>query len=206
MMPATITDAEAAPIYVSVELSKRSWLVASLLPGASKVALANIPAGDGEALLRHVRKLEARAETRVGGSAAIRLCFEIGYDGFWLARLLRDRGIDTYVLDPASFLVSRRGKRVKTDRIDAEAMIGILKAYLGGDHSVCRLVTVPTPQEEDARRLMRERGDLIRERTKIISRIRALFALHGIKHLRALKGGDWASQLNGMQTAQRHRS
>jgi transposase len=200
MIPATITDAETAPIYVSVELSKRSWLVASLLPGASKVALANIPAGDGEALLRHVRKLEARAETRVGGSAAIRLCFEIGYDGFWLARLLRDRGIDTYVLDPASFLVSRRGKRVKTDRIDAEAMIGILKAYLGGDHSVCRLVTVPTPQEEDARRLMRERGDLIRERTKIISRIRALFALHGIKHLRALKGGDWASQLDGMQT------
>lgn len=200
MNPAIAESAEAAPIYVSVELSKRSWLVASLPPGTAKVSLATLPAGDGEALCRHVRKLEDRARAKGTHSVAIRLCFEIGYDGFWLARLLRAHAIDTYVLDPASFLVSRRGKRVKTDRIDAEAMIGILKAYLAGDRSVCRLVTVPTPEEEDARRIMRERGDLIRERTKIISRIRALLALHGINQLRALKGGDWASQLANMRT------
>lgn len=200
MIPAIAEGADAAPIYVSVELSKRSWLVASLSPGSAKVSLSTVPAGDGEALYRHLRKLEDRARAKTAAPAAIRLCFEIGYDGFWLARLLRARNIDTYVLDPASFLVSRRGKRAKTDRIDAEAMIGILKAYLAGDHSVCRPVTVPTPEEEDARRLMRERGDLVRERTKIISRIRALLALHGIKHLQALKGGDWASQLDLMRT------
>jgi transposase len=47
---------------------------------------------------------------------------------------------------------------------------------------------------------MRERGDLIRERTKIIARIRALLALHGIAHVQALKGGDWATQLDNMRT------
>ncbi|AIT82941.1 IS110 family transposase [Novosphingobium pentaromativorans] len=200
MIPVFAESADTAPIYVSVELSKRSWLVASLSPGTAKVSLSTLPAGDGEALCRHLRKLEDRAGTKSAAPVAIRLCFEIGYDGFWLARLLRARNIDTYVLDPASFLVSRRGKRAKTDRIDAEAMIGILKAYLAGDHSVCRIVTVPTPEEEDARRLMRERGDLIRERTKIIARIRALLALHGIAHVQALKGGDWATQLDNMRT------
>lgn len=189
-----------APIFVSIELSKRSWLVASLLPDAAKISLHTVPGGDSGLLLNHLRKLEERAKRRAGNSAAIRLCFEIGYDGFWLARLLRSHGIDTYVLDPASFLVSRKGKRAKTDRIDAEAMVGILKAYLGGDHSVCRPVIVPTPEEEDARRLMRERGDLVSERTRMVSRIRGLLALHGIRDVRALSGGDWAKQLDAMVT------
>lgn len=45
---------------------------------------------------------------------------------------------------------------MKTDRIDAEAMIGILKAYLAGDKSVCRVVDVPTPDEEDGPRALRK--------------------------------------------------
>lgn len=196
----TITDIEPAPIYVSLELSKRSWLVASLLPESARPSLCTIPAGDSAALLGHLQKLKERAARKVERPLAIRLCFEIGYDGFWIARMLLAKGIDTYVLDPASFLVSRRGKRVKTDRIDAEAMIGILKAYLAGDTSVCRTVAVPTPEEEDARRLMRERDDLVHERTRIISRIRGLLALHGIREFRVAWGGRLANQLDDMRT------
>lgn len=190
----------ANSIYVSVELSKRSWLVASLAPGATRPSLKTISAGSSDALLTHLRQLERRASERLGGPTTVRLCFEIGYDGFWLARLLLAKGIATYVLDPASFLVSRRGKRVKTDRIDAEAMIGILKAYLAGDRSVCRVVDVPQPEEEDARRIMRERGDLVHERTRIVSRIRGLLALHGIQSIKAIKSGNWSKQLDEMRT------
>lgn len=190
----------ANSIYVSVELSKRSWLVASLSPGATRPSLKTIAAGSSDALLTHLRQLERRASERSDCPVTVRLCFEIGYDGFWLARLLRGNGIATYVLDPASFLVSRRGKRVKTDRIYAEAMIGILKAYLAGDRSVCRVVDVPRPEEEDARRIMRERGDLVHERTRIVSRIRGLLALHGIQSVKAISGGNWSKQLDEMRT------
>ena len=197
---ATITDVEPAPIYVSLELSTRSRLVASQFPESARLSLCKIAAGDSAALLSHLQKLKDRAARKVQGRLAIRLCFVIGYDGFSIARMLLAKGIDIYVLAPASFLVSRRGKRVKTDRIDAEAMIGILKAYLAGDTSVYRTVAVPTPEEEDARRLTRERSDLVRERARIISRIRGLLALHGIREVRAIWGGKWADQLDDMRT------
>lgn len=84
----------------------------------------------------------ALALKRPSGSLSRLSCFEAGYDGFWLARLLNGRGIPTSVLDPTSFLVVRRGRRAKTDRIDAEAMAFILRAYIRGDRTVCREVRI----------------------------------------------------------------
>ena len=96
--------------------------------------------------------------------------------------------------------MSRRGKRVKTDRIDAEAMVWILKSHVGGDPSVCRAVRVPTPEEEDAKRLMRERVRLVGERTAHIGRIRALLALHGIQVADIFKRGDGMKKIEEMKT------
>lgn len=200
MTTATPTSTDAASIYVSVELSKRAWLTATLMPGTDRISIRNLPSGDGPALLAYLAKLRTRAEAGCEEPVQIRLCYEVGYDGFWLARLLRAEGIDTYVFDPASFLVSRRGKHVKTDRLDAEAMVWILKAHVAGDRSVCRAVHVPTPEEEDAKRIMRERVQLVAERTSHIGRIRALLALHGIRTVRAIWGGDPLNQLDELRT------
>ncbi|GLR61926.1 IS110 family transposase [Rhizobium indigoferae] len=126
--------------------------------------------------------------------------FEAGYDGFWLARFLLNSGIDTTVLDPSSFLVSRRGRRVKTDRIDVEAMVFTLKAYLLGDRSVCRPVWLPSIDEEDAKRLSRERTQLKKERTRHVNRIRALLVLHGIRSVPGLWGGRWKEALSNIRT------
>ncbi len=130
----------------------------------------------------------------------MRVCFEAGYDGFWLARFLIDRDIDTTILDPSSFLVSRRGRRVKTDRVDVEAMVFTLKAYLLGDRSVCRPVRLPSVAEEDAKRLSRERTQLKKERTRHVNRIRALLVLHGIRSFPGLWGGRWKEALSNIRT------
>jgi transposase len=94
------------------------------------------------------------------------LCYEVGYDGFWLARLLSARGIRTIVFDPASFLKPRRGRLAKTDRLDAEEMTRILRTWLSGDRAVATAVRIPTVEEEDAKRIERERKNLTRLRLR----------------------------------------
>jgi transposase len=108
------------------------------------------------------------------------VCYEVGYDGFWLARLLIAKGIRTIVFDPASFLMPRRGRRAKTDRLDAEGMTRTLRTWLSGDREVARDVQIPSVEQEDAKRIERERKYLVEERISIVGRIKGLLALHGI--------------------------
>ena len=198
MTPTTSTSPRC---HIALELSRSRWLVGALLPGRAKVALHTVPGGDAQGLLALLRRIEARASTEVGARVPAVVCFEAGYDGFWLARFLRQHDVETHVLDAASFLVSRRGRRAKTDRLDVEAMALVLRAYLGGDRSVCRVVEVPTPEAEDAKRLSRERTQLVRERTRHVNRIRGLLTLHGIREVEGLHGGEWRAALDRLVTA-----
>jgi transposase len=92
-------------------------------------------------------------------------CYEAGYDGFWLHRLLTEAGIGNLVFDPASIAVEQRTRRAKTDRIDGELLLRTLMAYLRGEPRVVRIVRVPSMEQEDARRASRERDRLITEQT-----------------------------------------
>jgi transposase len=74
----------------------------------------------------------------------------------------------------------RRGRRAKTDRLDAEGMTRTLRTWLTGDRGVAREVHVPTVEQEDAKRIERERKHLVEERASIVGRIKGLLALHGI--------------------------
>ena len=107
-------------------------------------------------------------------------CYEAGYDGFWLHRLLEGHGVRNHVIDPASSQVDRRIRRAKTDRIDAARLLRSLMAHLRGEPKVWSIVRVPSVAEEDDRRLHRERGRPINERSQHINRIKGLCAIHGI--------------------------
>jgi len=164
------------------------------------VTIGAVPGGDTERLMAYLQKLQARLADEFGQAVDVKICYEAGYDGFWLARFLRARDLDVYVLDASSFLISRRGRRTKTDRIDVETMAFTLRAYLAGDPGVCRVVEIPTPEAEDAKRLSRERTRLASERTRHVNRIRGLLSLHGIRQVKGLWGGEWRVQLDLLQT------
>ena len=166
--------------WTALELSKTSWVCAFAAPGDSQAIVHKIKAGDVDRLIGILNSSKAKAELQLGRPLHIVLCYEVGYDGFWLARFLIARGIRTIVFDPASFLMPRRGRRAKTDRIDAEGMTRTLRTWLSGDREVARDVQIPSVEQEDAKRIERERKYLIEKRTSIVGRIKGLLALHGI--------------------------
>jgi transposase len=175
------SDAEqAAVIFVSIELSRKAWLAAIHTPLADKVGLHKLEAGDSAALHSLIHRIKEKVERTVSGPVTVLSCYEAGYDGFWLHRVLAEAGIINHVIDPASLQVNRRSRRAKTDRIDALGMLRALMAYHRGEDQVFSAVRVPSVEQEDARRVHRERERLIKERIQHVNRIKGLLATQGI--------------------------
>jgi transposase len=72
-------------------------------------------------------------------------------------------------------------RRAKTDRLDTHRLMRALLGWLRGEPDCCRMVAIPTLAQEDARRPGRERAHLVRERTRVINRIKAAMARLGIR-------------------------
>ena len=168
-------------IFVSLELSQSTWLITSLLPGSSeKMSKHVVHGGDIAGLLERFARLQEKARARTGRNFPIIVIHEAGLDGFWIDRALKNEGIESHVVDPASVATSRRRRRAKTDKIDGEALVRTLLAYKRGEPRVCAMVKAPTPEEEDRRRLCRERKVLITERVKHVNRLKGLLFSQGV--------------------------
>jgi transposase len=175
-------------IFVSMELSRSTWLITSLSPGGGeKMSKHSVPAGDICTLLTRFSVLKQKAFARTGKSFPIIVIQEAGLDGFWIHRVLQNEGIESHVVDPASIATSRRRRRAKTDRIDGEALLRTLLAYKRGEPRVCAMVKAPAPEEEDRRRLCRERKVLIAERVEHINRIKGLLFSQGVSGYEPLR-------------------
>lgn len=174
-------------IFVSLELSKSTWLVTSLAPGSEKISRHPVTGGDTAGLFACFTDLRKKAKARRGTLYPLVVIQEAGLDGFWIDRLLnREDWIESHVVDATSIAVPRRHRRVKTDRIDGETLIRTLMAYKRGEPRVCSMVRVPTPEEEDRRRLCRERKALVAERVLHVNRIRGLLFSQGIRDYKPL--------------------
>lgn len=180
---------DLAAIFVSLELSRSKWLVTSLSPGGGeRMSRHIVSGGDIPGLLDHFSELQRKAEVRTGQSFRVISIQEAGLDGFWIHRVLEREGIESYVVDPASIATSRRRRRAKTDRIDGEVLVRALLAYNRGEPRVCAMLRVPTPEEEDRRRLVRERKALTNERIRHVNRIKGLLFSQGVSGYEPLKG------------------
>src|SRR5580704_7633455 len=186
-------------LYVSLELSRSSWLVTPLSPNSDKMSKHSIAAGDAFKLLALLTRLRGRAEQLAGGSLSIAVIQEAGLDGFWVHRSLEANDIESHVVDPASIAVSRRRRRAKTDGIDGESLLRTLLAWKRGEPRVCEMVVPPTPEQEDRRRLSRERANLLREKIQHVNRIKGLLAGQGITGYDPLHK-DRRTRLDGLIT------
>ena len=155
--------------------------------------------GDVAGLLERFARLREKARARTGKVFPFVVIQEAGLDGFWIDRALQNEGIESHVVDPASIATSRRRRRAKTDGIDGEALVRALLAYKRGEPRVCAMVKAPTPEEEDRRRLCRERKVLIVERVQHVNRVKGLLFSQGISGYEPLRR-DRRERLDTLQT------
>jgi transposase len=178
----TAIRVDLGAIFISLELSRKTWLVTSLSPGAGeKMSRRQVEGGELAALSALLEELKRQARARTGQDYRIICIQEAGYDGFWLHRELEALGVESYVVDPASVAVDRRKRRAKTDSIDGAALLRTLMAFLRGEPGVCSMARPPSPDEEDRRRPCRERQVLLRERIEHTNRIRGLLFSQGVR-------------------------
>jgi transposase len=163
-----------------IEMSQASWLVAGIVPGSARHPLKKL-AADAAALLGLLERWRGEATQAGRQITRVAVAFEAGRDGFWLARWLRARGIEAYVIHPTSVAVSREHRRAKTDRLDTALLKRVFLGWLRGEPGHCTMAAIPTLEEEDARRPNRERESLVGERTRIVNRIKANLARLGIR-------------------------
>ena len=198
---ATTARANDITLYASLELSKSKWVVTINNPGSEKFSKHVVEGGDGADLIELLSRSMAKAEQRYGVQVKAIVIQEAGLDGFWIHRLLLANGIESHVVDAASIAVNRRHRRAKTDAIDGEMLLRTLMAWARGERRVCSMVRAPSREDEDRRRLTRERGTLLKERIQHTNRVRGLLSGQGVQdydplrrdrfeRLEALRTGD----------------
>jgi transposase len=163
-----------------IEMSLSSWLVAGIVPGVERQPVKKL-AVDECALLKLLHRWREEAEKAGRRIERIVVAFEAGRDGFWLARWLKARSVDAYVIHAASVAVSREHRRAKTDRLDSELLKRAFLGWLRGERDHCKMVAIPTAKDEDAKRPNRERESLVGEQNRIINRMKAALIRLGIR-------------------------
>ncbi len=164
-------------LYMALELSNKKWKLG--FSNGEKNRQRTIAAGDWVEL--HKQMGLAKQKLRLAMDCRIVSCYEAGRDGFWIHRGLEAEGVENFVVDSASIEVNRRQRRAKTDRIDVQGLLRLLKRYCQGDRGAMRVVRVPTLEQEDGRRLHRERERLLKERGGHSARIKSLLVAQGIR-------------------------
>ncbi len=181
-----------------IELSLSSWLVAGIVPGVERQPLKKL-AVDENALLKLLNRWREEAAKAGHRIKRIAVAFEAGRDGFWLARWLSARDIEAHVIHASSVAVSREHRRAKTDRLDTELLKRSFLGWLRGERDHCKMVAIPTTQDEDAKRPNREHESLVGEQSRIVNRMKATLIRLGIRGFNP-KLKKAAERLDGLRT------
>jgi transposase len=191
-MTSTSAAAHPAPpdyditLVLAIELSNTSWVLAAQVPGLPRVKAKRSVKPTAEGLMAAIEAYRERAREVGHTVERVIAVYEAGWSGFWLARWLALRDVEVHVVQPSSIPVDRRARRAKSDGIDAELLLRSLLAWLRGEPRVCSMVPVPAEFDEDARRCIRERAELVAERVSLVNRIGAVLATLGVSDFNPL--------------------
>jgi transposase len=175
---------EDSTLIAVIEMGLASWLIAGRIPDINRNPLRKQDP-DPEALLARLHRWRDEAVQAGHPITRIAVAFEAGRDGFWLARWLRARGIEAFVIHPTSIPVKRDHRRAKTDRLDTALLMRAFLGWLRGEADHCSMAAIPTLEEEDRKRPNREHQNLSGEKTRIINRVKGALIRLGIRNFNA---------------------
>lgn len=164
-------------LYMAFELGDKQWKL--LFSNGHKKRGKTVQALATELVLKEIAT--AKDRLKLPEDCRIISCYEAGWEGFWLARWLKSVGVTNYVVDSSAIEVNRKARRVKTDRVDGDKLLGQLLRYEAGERNALSVVRVPSREEEDHRRLHRERDVLVKERGRHWVRIKSLLRAQGLR-------------------------
>lgn len=164
-------------LYMAMELGDKRWKL--LFSNGTKKRSKTVEALNRDQLLNEVEI--SKQKLKLAADCKVIACYEAGWEGFWLARWLLSVGVTVHVVDSAAIEVNRRSRRKKTDRVDAEKLLQLLQRYVLGEKEALHVVNVPSIEDEDARRLHRERKSLVTERSRHWIRIKSLLRAQGLR-------------------------
>ena len=175
----TAQDTDCTMVVV-LEMGKFTWMLNAIVPGMDRRPLKKLPVSK-DGLLSQLHSWRDEAEKK-SGCRISRIClsYEAGRDGFWLAHWLQDYGIEAHVMHPISVPVKREHRLAKMDRLDCQLLLRAYLGWLRGEEHYCRMVAVPTDEQQDARRMSRERKRLVKAQTKLLNQLKAMFTELGI--------------------------
>ena len=165
-------------LLMAIELGRREWKVGFTTGVGQRTRRRTVPA-DAWARI-HEEIAAARSRFRLPADTPVTSCYEAGRDGFWVHRYLTSLGVENLVVDSSSIEVNRRARRAKTDRIDLEKLLSMLRRHLSGEQKVWRVVRIPSEQDEQRRHPHRELWTLKHDRRRVTNRIAGLLATVGI--------------------------
>ena len=149
-------------VFVGIDLHKLKWHVTARTT-EFELFSGSIP-GTWEALQRILDRYKGHR---------INTVYEAGYFGFWLHDNLVEYGAEC-VVTPPSLIPQEYGNKVKTDRRDSRKLAHFLAKGL------LKRVWVPTEKQRYHRQVIRRRRQLIGDRIRSQSRIKAELQLHGL--------------------------
>src|SRR3954451_4470257 len=187
-------------LVLAIELSKTKWVLSAQVPGLLRVKAKQTIEPKAGALLAAIDGYRNRSRAAGRTIERVVAIYEASWSGFWLARWLGGHGVETHVGQPSSVPVDRRSRRAKSDGIDAELLLRTLLAWLRGEPRVCSMVPIPEEADEDERRRVREREDLVADRVSLVNRIGAVLATLGADDYNPLRR-DRRARLEILRTA-----
>ena len=117
-------------------------------------------------------------EELLRGGHTVHVVYEACGFGFGLYRQLNAAGAHCYVIAPRK--LDEECSRVKTDPRDATTLCQRLSRYLEGNTRELAVIRVPSEEEEQARHVSRQRGQLVHHRQKLEAQGRSLLISHAL--------------------------